>query len=122
MNKDIYMGIGIIAAVVAWTQRDNIKNILGSESVFNAHVDPAADAQVARNFGTVNLVSTERNIMAGQAVGQTLNYSGMGLSPEAVGATNGLSQIFDLSAYAATMRSTDPVWGQNYPGRAIGQD
>jgi len=122
MNKDIYMGIGIVAAVVAWTQRDNIKNILGSESVFNAHVDPAADAQVARNFGTVNLVSTERNIMAGQAVGQTLNYSGMGLSPEAVGATNGLSQIFDLSAYAATMRSTDPVWGQNYPGRAIGQD
>jgi hypothetical protein len=122
MNKDIYMGIGIVAAVVAWTQRDNIKNILGSESVFNAHVDPAADAQVARNFGTVNLVSTERNIMAGQAVGQTLNYSGMGLSPEAVGATNGLGQIFDLSAYAATMRSTDPVWGQNYPGRAIGQD
>ena len=122
MNKDIYMGIGIVAAVVAWTQRDNIKNILGSESVFNAHVDPAADAQVARNFGTVNLVSTERNIMAGQAVGQTLNYSGMGLSPEAVGATNGLSQIFDLSAYAATMRTTEPVWGQNYPGRAIGQD
>ena len=75
-----------------------------------------------KRFGTVNLVSTERNIMAGQAVGQTLNYSGMGLSPEQVGATNGLSQIFDLSAYAATMRTTEPVWGQNYPGRAIGQD
>jgi hypothetical protein len=121
MNNNVKIGFGILTAVAVWTQRDKLKEVLGG-SVFNAHVDPAADAQVARNFGTVNLVSTERNIMAGQAVGQTLNYSGMGLSPEVVGATNGLGQIFDLSAYAATMRSTDPVWGQNYPGRAIGQD
>jgi hypothetical protein len=27
-----------------------------------------------------------------------------------------------LNFYAATMRSTDPIWGQNYPGRAIGQE
>lgn len=121
MNKDIYIGIGIVAAVVAWTQRETLLKSVKSVG-FNAYVDPAADAQVARNFGTVNLVSTERNIMAGQAVGQTLNYSGMGISPEQVGATNGLGQIFDLSAYAATMRSTEPVWGQNYPGRAIGQN
>jgi len=121
MNNNVKIGFGILTAVAVWTQRDKLKEVLGG-SVFNAHVDPAADAQVARNFGTVNLVSTERNIMAGQAVGQTLNYSGMGLSPEQVGATNGLSQIFDLSAYAATMRTTEPVWGQNYPGRAIGQD
>ena len=121
MNDNMKIGFGILTAVVVWTQRETPKKVFGSDS-FNAHVDPAADAQVARNFGTVNLVSTERNIMAGQAVGQTLNYSGMNLSPEAVAATNGLSQIFDLSAYAATMRSTDPLWGQNYPGRAIGQE
>ncbi len=122
MNNNMKIGFGILTAVAVWTQRDTIKQLISGSEVKNAHVDPAADAQVARNFGTVNLVSTERNIMAGQAVGQTLNYSGMNLSPQQVGATNGLSQIFDLSAYAATMRSTDPVWGQNYPGRAIGQD
>jgi hypothetical protein len=115
MNKNLLIGAGLLA-VAAYYFRDNLSG------VFEAHVDPAADARVARNFGTVNLVSTERNIMAGQAVGQTLNYSGMGITPQMVDSQNGLGQAFDLSAYAATMRSTDPIWGQNYPGRAVGQE
>lgn len=117
MNRKLMIGAGLLA-VAAYYFRDNLGETLG----FEAHVDPAADAGVARNFGTVELVSTERNIMAGQAVGQTMNYSGMGITPQMVDSQNGLGQIFDLSAYAATMRSTDPMWGQNYPGRAIGQE
>lgn len=120
MNRNLMIGAGLLA-VAAYYFRDNLSGISKTLG-FEAHVDPAADARVARNFGTVNLVSTERNIMAGQAVGQTLNYSGMGITPQMVDSKNGLGQIFDLSAYAATMRSTEPVWGQNYPGRAIGQD
>ena len=55
--------------------------------------------------------------MAGQAVGQTINYNSWANT-----ASNGLSQVMDLSVYAATMRATDPVWAQNYPGRAVGQE
>ncbi len=119
MNRNLIIGAGLLA--VAYYFRDNLSGVSKSLG-FEAHVNPAADAAVARNFGTVELVSTERNIMAGQAVGQTMNYSGMGITPQMVNSKNGLGQVFDLSAYAATMRSTDPIWGQNYPGRAVGQE
>jgi len=116
MNRKLMIGAGLLAVAVYYF-REQLPSV-----GFEAHVDPSAEAKVARNFGTVNLVSTERNIMAGQAVGQTLNYSGMGITPQMVDSQNGLGQVFDLSAYAATMRSTDPIWGQNYPGRAVGQE
>jgi len=46
----------------------------------------------------------------------------MGITPASLQSSNGIGQILDLNVYAATMRSTDPIWGQNYPGRAIGQE
>ena len=88
-----------------------------------AHVAPSQDQFVARNWGTIERVSTERNILAGQAVGQTMNYNGMGANPPfGLQSSNGIGQVMDLNVYAATMRSTDPIFAQNYPGRAVGQE
>ena len=117
MKQVITIGAVIGGLYLAYKNRD-----MWMSETFNAHVSPSQDQFVARNWGTIERVSTERNIMAGQAVGQTINYNGMGITPATVGATNGIGQVMDLSVYAATKRSTDPIWGQNYPGRAIGQE
>ena len=110
-NKIMYAGIFAVAAILGYRYTQKAET-------FDAHVSPfQEETQVARNWGTIERVATERNIMAGQAVGQTINYNSWANT-----ASNGLSQVMDLSVYAATMRSTDPVWAQNYPGRAVGQE
>ena len=114
--------IGIIGVVAGALYLAYENRAMFMSETFNAHVSPSQDQFVARNWGTIERVSTERNIMAGQAVGQTINYNGMGITPATVGSTNGIGQVMDLSVYAATRRSTDPIWGQNYPGRALGQE
>ena len=105
--------LALTAAVVAFGARAGYRTavkVMGAEAgsprtvVKNAHVDPQADADVARNFGSRARISTERNIMAGQAVGQTMNYIGGFDDPWAVlrGAT------------------TNETVGQNFAGRAVG--
>ena len=113
-----FLGIGLALAGVIFIFQE-LKN---KNETKEAHVSPSQEQFVARNYGTVERVSTERNILGGQAVGQTLNYNGMGITPAGLQASNGIGQVLDLNVFAATMRSTDPIWGQNYPGRAIGQE
>jgi hypothetical protein len=83
--------------------------VMGAEAgsprlVRNAHVDPQADAQVARNFGSRARISTERGIMAGQAVGQTMSYIG------------GFNDEWAVLRGATTNEAV----GQNFGGRAVG--
>ena len=113
-----FLGIGLaLAGAIFIFQELKKKN-----ETKEASVSPSQEQFVACNWGTVERVSTERNILGGQAVGQTLNYNGMGITPAGLQSSNGIGQILDLNVYSATMRSTDPIWGQNYPGRAIGQE
>lgn len=86
------------------------------EEVKEAHVEPQRQAAIARDWGTVPRVSTQRNIMAGQAVGQTIDYTlPVGQSPQ------GSDPITsDFTAYSYTLMTTEPMFGQNYFGRAIG--
>lgn len=86
------------------------------EEIKEAHVEPQRQAAIARDWGTVPRVSTQRNIMAGQAVGQTIDYtlpvgqSGQGSDPVSS----------DWTAYSYTLMTTEPTFGQNYFGRAVG--
>ena len=117
MKTGNFFAIGVAIAGVVYIFQE-----LSKKETKEAHVSPSQEQFVARNWGTIERVSTERNILAGQAVGQTLNYNGMGITPAGLQSSNGIGQVLDLNVYAATMRSTDPLWAQNYPGRAIGQE
>ena len=86
------------------------------EEAKEAHVEPQRQAAIARDWGSVPRVSTQRNILAGQAVGQTIDYtlpvgqSGQGSDPVSS----------DWTAYSYTLMTTEPTFGQNYFGRALG--
>ena len=105
--------LALTAAVVAFGARAGYKaavKVMGAEAgsprkvVKHAHVDPQADADVARNFGSRARISTERGIQAGMAVGQTMSYIGGFEDPWAV-------------LRGATVNSTV---GQNFGGYAVG--
>lgn len=105
--------LALTAAVVAFGARAGYKaavKVMGAEAgsprkvVKHAHVDPQADADVARNFGSRARISTERGIQAGMAVGQTMSYIGGFDDPWAV-------------LRGATVNSTV---GQNFGGYAVG--
>lgn len=105
--------LALTAAVVAFGARAGYKaavKVMGAEAgsprtvVRNAHVDPQASSDVARNFGSRARISTERGLQAGMAVGQTMSYIGGFDDPWAVlrGAT------------------VNGVVGQNFGGYAVG--
>ena len=86
------------------------------EEVKEAHVEPQRQAAIARDWGSVPRVSTQRNILAGQAVGQTIDYTlPVGQSPQG---NDPISS--DWTAYSYTLMTTEPTFGQNYFGRALG--
>jgi hypothetical protein len=86
------------------------------EEVKEAHVEPQRQAAIARDWGTVPRVSTQRNILAGQAIGQTIDYTlPVGQSPQGNDPINS-----DWTAYSYTLMTTEPIFGQNYFGRAVG--
>ena len=86
------------------------------EETKEAHVEPQRQAAIARDWGTVPRVSTQRNIMAGQAVGQTIDYTlPVGQSGQGSDPVNS-----DWTAYSYTLMTTEPIFGQNYFGRAVG--
>ena len=90
-----FLGIGLaLAGVIFIFQELKKKN-----ETKEAHVSPSQEQFVARNYGTVERVSTERNILGGQAVGQTLNYNGMGITPAGLQASNGIGQVLDLNVF-----------------------
>jgi len=114
IERALLIGAVVFAGWIGWNY--------WNKEIKEAHVVPSQQQFVARNWGTIERVSTERNILAGQAVGQTMNYNGMGNTPAGLVASNGIGQVMDLSVFAATMRSTTPIWAQNYAGRAVGQE
>ncbi len=105
--------IGVLAAVVVGSKMV-LDRYTPAEEVKEAHVEPARQAAIARNWGTVERVSTERNIMAGRALGQTLDYT------QPVGQQGGEVVNQDWTAYSYTLMTTEPTFGQNYFGRSIG--
>jgi hypothetical protein len=102
----------LTAAVIAFGARAGYRaavKVMGADTgsakvVREAHVDRPAAAHVARNFGSRERISTERGIMAGQAVGQTMSYIG------------GFDDTW------AVLRGTtiNDTVGQNFAGRAVG--
>lgn len=89
---------------------------IGKKS-FGADHTPASatlrEQGVVQNDGIIQRVATERGILNGQAVGQTVNLSN--LTP--------YGKIMygpDLSAYIMTLSTTLPEFGQNYSGSAVG--
>ena len=88
-----------------------------AQKSFGAEHTPASDSlkeqNVAQNDGVIQRVATERGIMNGQAVGQTVNLSN----------DTPYGKIMygpDLSSYAMTLATTLPEFGQNYSGSAVG--
>lgn len=105
--------IGILAAVVVGSKLI-LNRYTPDEEVKEAHVEPARQAALARNWGSIERVSTERNIMAGRALGQTIDYN----TP--VGQENADAVNENWTAYSYTLMTTEPTFAQNYFGRAIG--
>jgi len=88
-----------------------------AQKTFGAEHTPASaslqEQGVAQNDGIIQRVATERGIMNGQAVGQTVNLSN----------ETPYGKIMygpDLSNYAMTLATTLPEFGQNYTGSAVG--
>lgn len=79
-----------------------------------AHVEPLREGQITRDWGSIPMVSTERGIMGGQAVGQNVNYT------YPVGQQSGDVVNQSWTAYSYTLMTTSPTYGQNYFGRALG--
>ena len=70
------------------------------------------EVPVVRNWGTVERIAPDRALIAGQAVGQTIN-----LAP-----TNPDSVADAHNAYSATLMMSVPTFAQNYSGRAVGTE
>ena len=120
--KDTVFNLGALALVgfvVAFAARAGYKlsqEILGAEDIKEAHTPAAQSLQewgVVQNTGDIQRIASETGINAGQAVGQTVNLGNIGPYEK-------LSCGPDLSAYAMTMATTLPEFGQNYGGLAVG--
>ena len=79
-----------------------------------AHVQPLREEQMTREWGSIPLVSTERGLLGGQAVGQNINYT------YPVGQQSGDVVNQSWTAYSYSLMTTSPTYGQNYFGRALG--
>jgi hypothetical protein len=111
--------LSLVGFVVAFGVRGGWKiaqEVMGAENVKEAHT-PAQESLdawgVVNNSGDIQRVSTQRGIINGQAVGQTLNLGNIGPYEKMV---NGP----DLSSYSMTLSTTYPEFGQNYGGSAVG--
>ncbi len=82
--------------------------------VKEAHVEPARQDAIARDWGTIPRISTERNILAGQAVGQTRDYT------IPIGQFTSSPVNEDWTAYSYMLMTTEPTFGQDCLGRATG--
>lgn len=123
-GKESWFVVGVVTAAVAgylfWGRdKGPIEQTEQSESsddtqTMEAHVDPAKEAGICRNWGSIPLVSTDRGLMGGQAVGQNVNYT------YPVGQWSGDTVRDGWTAYSYTLMTTEPTFGQNYFGRAVG--
>ena len=79
-----------------------------------AHVEPLREGQITREWGSIPMVSTERGLLGGQAVGQNINYT------YPVGQQSGDVVNQSWTSYSYSLMTTSPTYGQNYFGRALG--
>lgn len=116
MALPILAGIAVGVFYLNRTSPDSEEPEEPEEEVKEAHVEPQRQAGIVRDWGSVPRVSTQRNILAGQAVGQTIDYTlPVGQSGQGSDPVNS-----DWTAYSYTLMTTEPTFGQNYFGRAIG--
>ena len=106
--------IGVLAAVVVGSKMVLDRYTPAEVEEKEAHVEPARQATIARNWGSVERISTERGIQAGRALGQNLDYT----IPVGQNLNDPVSE--NWTAYSYTLMTTEPTFGQNYFGRAIG--
>ena len=87
-----------------------------TEETKEAHTENGKE-HLVNNWGTIPVIGTDRGIMGGQAVGQNVNYT------YPVGQTsNNVEDTVrsDWTAYSYTLMTTEPIFGANYFGRAVG--
>jgi hypothetical protein len=108
--------------VGGWFAGKWIKNSMTSveepveEETKEAHTD-TGQSQLVNNWGTLPVIGTDRGLMGGQAVGQNVNYN----YPVGQQGNNGEDTVrSDWTAYSYTLMTTEPIFGSNYFGRAIG--
>tara|TARA_B100000683_G_scaffold55937_1_gene53518 strand:+ start:956 stop:1330 length:375 start_codon:yes stop_codon:yes gene_type:complete len=113
--------IGIPIALVTLVVGSYIKGKMNdsseaTEETKESHAESGQEHLVT-NWGTIPVVGTDRGIMGGQAVGQNVNYT------YPVGQTsNNVEDTVrsDWTAYSYTLMTTEPIFGANYFGRAVG--
>jgi len=115
------VGVGVIA-LGGWYLRPWFENLMTVESVpedteeKEAHTD-TGQSHLVNNWGTLPVIGTDRGLMGGQAVGQNVNYN----YPVGQQGNNGEDTVrSDWTAYSYTLMTTEPIFGSNYFGRAIG--
>ncbi|HIK68019.1 MAG TPA: hypothetical protein EYF95_08635 [Flavobacteriales bacterium] len=87
-----------------------------TEETKEAHTD-TGQPQLVNNWGTIPVIGTDRGLMGGQAVGQNVNYT----YPVGQQGNNGEDTVrSDWTAYSYTLMTTEPIFGSNYFGRAVG--
>ena len=113
--------IGIPIALVTLVVGSYIKGKMNdsseaTEETKESHAESGQE-HLVNNWGTIPVVGTDRGIMGGQAVGQNVNYT------YPVGQTsNNVEDTVrsDWTAYSYTLMTTEPIFGANYFGRAVG--
>ena len=113
--------IGIPIALVTLVVGSYIKGRMNdsseaTEETKEAHTETGKE-HLVNNWGTIPVICTDRGIMGGQAVGQNVNYT------YPVGQTsNNVEDTVrsDWTAYSYTLMTTEPIFGANYFGRAVG--
>tara|TARA_B100000073_G_C23724855_1_gene568928 strand:+ start:453 stop:827 length:375 start_codon:yes stop_codon:yes gene_type:complete len=113
--------IGIPIALVTLVVGSYIKGRMNdsseaTEETKEAHTETGKE-HLVNNWGTIPVIGTDRGIMGGQAVGQNVNYT------YPVGQTsNNVEDTVrsDWTAYSYTLMTTEPIFGANYFGRAVG--
>ncbi len=113
--------IGIPIALVTLVVGSYIKGRMNdsseaTEETKEAHTE-TGNEHLVNNWGTIPVIGTDRGIMGGQAVGQNVNYT------YPVGQTsNNVEDTVrsDWTAYSYTLMTTEPIFGANYFGRAVG--
>jgi|TARA_R110001599_G_scaffold31970_2_gene105736 hypothetical protein len=115
----VALGILGIGALIKYTSKHN-KEVSEEETKdlrpMEAHTD-TGQSQLVNNWGTLPVIGTDRGLMGGQAVGQNVNYN----YPVGQQGNNGEDTVrSDWTAYSYTLMTTEPIFGSNYFGRAIG--
>ena len=118
-NQTIWLIGGLAVAgwfASQWLKKSMTPDETPDEETKEAHTETGKD-HLVNNWGTLPVIGTDRGLMGGQAVGQNVNYT----YPVGQQANNGEDTVrSDWTAYSYTLMTTEPIFGSNYFGRAVG--